>query len=297
MIADRVIADRVEVAVIGLGAMGLAMARRLAEHGHAVRGWDTARDRRAAAEAAGVTVSCNAARGAGLVLLSLPDDAAVLTVAEQLPSAGLRAGGIVVDTSTVSPATPRALAPRFAERGLSWIDAPVSGGPSGAADGRLTIMAGGEAEPLRRAEPVLRALAARLIHVGPSGAGAVAKLANNLLLGANLLAAAEVVRLVRRAGVDPAAVLAVINASSGRSAATEVNLPRWILSGAFDSGFSAGLMRKDLRLAAALDDGAANHRRLLPLAVRLWLDSPVPDGEDFNRVPALILEGGDDGGP
>ncbi|WP_114375274.1 NAD(P)-dependent oxidoreductase [Elioraea thermophila] len=278
-----------DVAVIGLGRMGLAMARRLAERGHAVRGWDTALGRRDEAQAAGIAVTEEAAAGAEVVVLSLPDDAAVRAVAERLPAAGLRANGAIVDTSTVSPATPRALAPRFAARGLGWIDAPVSGGPTGAAEGRLLVMAGGEAEALAAARPVLADLAAQVVHVGGPGAGAVAKLANNLLLGANLIAAVEAIGLARRAGVDPARVLEAINGASGRSAATELNLPRWILSGRFDSGFTAGLMRKDLRLAAELAAAVGLTDGLVLEAVRRWLASPVPDVADFNRVPAALI--------
>ncbi|MDW8399967.1 MAG: NAD(P)-dependent oxidoreductase, partial [Acetobacteraceae bacterium] len=251
--------------------------------------WDTALGRRDEAQAAGIAVTEDAAAGAEMVLLSLPDDAAVRAVAGRLPAAGLRAGAVVIDTSTVSPATPRLLAPRFAAIGLGWIDAPVSGGPAGAAEGRLVAMAGGEAETLAAARPVLDDLAHRVLHVGPPGAGAVAKLANNLLLGANLITAAEAIALARRAGVDPTRVLEAINGASGRSAATEANLPRWILSGRFDSGFTAGLMRKDLRLAAELAAAVGLTEGLVLEAVRRWLASPVPDAADFNRVAAAVI--------
>jgi len=279
-----------QVAVIGLGRMGLAMARRLRDRGHAVRGWDLDGVRREEAEGCGITVAEEAAVGAEVVLLSLPDDAAVMAVGDRLAAAGPRSGGVVVDTSTVSPATPRMLAPRFTALGLGWLDCPVSGGPSGAAEGRLVAMVGGEAEALAAARPVLDGLASRVVHVGPPGAGAVAKLANNLLLGANLLAAAEAVGLARRAGVDPARVLEAINGASGRSAATEVNLPRWILSGRFDSGFTCGLMRKDLHLACAVAADIGLAEGLVLEAARLWFASPVPDAADFNRVPAAVLE-------
>jgi 3-hydroxyisobutyrate dehydrogenase len=206
-----------QVAVIGLGAMGLAMAERLAERGEAVQGWDRDPARRRAAEAAGVAVAEDAATGAEVVILSLPDDVAVRAVAATLPAAGMMAGGVVVDTSTVAPETPRALAPGFAATGLAWLDAPVSGGPHGARAGRLTMMVGGEAEALACAMPALEAIAAKVVHVGPSGAGAVAKLANNLLVAAHLLTAAEALRLARCAGVDAEAALSVINTASGRS--------------------------------------------------------------------------------
>jgi len=280
-----------QVAVIGLGAMGLAMAERLAERGEAVRGWDRDPARRRLAEAAGVAVAEEAATGAEVVILSLPNDEAVRAVAATLPAAGMMADGVVVDTSTVAPETPRALASRFAATGLAWLDAPVSGGPHGARAGRLTMMVGGEAEALARAMPVLEAIAAKVVHVGTSGAGAVAKLANNLLVAAHLLTAAEVLRLARRAGVDAEAALSVINGASGRSAATEVNFPRWILPGSFDSGFTAGLMRKDVRLALELAGRVGGGGTLMEEVGRLWMQaSQVPDGADFNRVAAELWQ-------
>lgn len=282
-----------QVAVIGLGAMGLAMAERLAERGEAVQGWDRDPARRKAAEAAGVAVAEDAAAGAEVVLLSLPNDEAVRAVAAALPAAGMMADGVVVDTSTVAPETPRALAPGFSATGLAWLDAPVSGGPHGARAGKLTMMVGGEAEALARAMPALEAIAANVVHVGASGAGAVAKLANNLLVAAHLLTAAEALRLARRAGVDAEAALSVINTASGRSAATEVNFPRWILPGSFDSGFTAGLMRKDVRLALELAGRVGGTGTLMEEVGRLWLqDSAVADGADFNRVAAELWQAG-----
>jgi 3-hydroxyisobutyrate dehydrogenase len=280
-----------QVAVIGLGAMGLAMAERLAERGQAVQGWDRDAARCRAAEAAGLTVAEDAATGAEVVILSLPNDEAVRTVAAGLPAAGMMADGVVVDTSTVAPETPRALAPGFSATGLAWLDAPVSGGPHGARAGTLTVMVGGEAEALARAMPALEAIAAKVVHVGGSGAGAVAKLANNWLVAAHLLTAAEALRLARKAGVDAEAVLSVINGASGRSAATEVNFPRWILSGAFDSGFTAGLMRKDVRLALELAGRVGGAGRLMRETAETWLArSTIADREDFNRVAAELWQ-------
>jgi 3-hydroxyisobutyrate dehydrogenase len=274
------------VAVIGLGAMGLPMARRLAAAGHAVRAWDLSPQRRALAD--GLALAEDAARGAEAVLLSLPHDEAVLLAAESILAARPAPGAIALDCSTVAPETPRRLAPRFAAAGLAWVDAPVSGGPAGAAAGTLTVMAGAGPGVLDRVRPVLEAIAAKVVHVGGPGAGAVAKLVNNLLVAANLLAAAEALRLGNRAGVDTAALLGVVNAASGRSAATEVNFPRWILPGAFDSGFTAGLMRKDLRLAAALAAAAGGAGSLSSAVLRAWAESPVADGDDFNRVAEAV---------
>lgn len=278
------------VAVIGLGAMGLPMARRIAAAGHDLVAWDLSAERRA--EAADLARDEAAARGAEAIVLSLPHDKAVLAVADAILAAGPAPGCVVLDCSTVAPETPRALAPRFAAAGFAWVDAPVSGGPAGAQAGTLTVMAGAEPGVLDRARPVLDAIAGKVAHVGGPGAGAVAKLVNNLLVASHLLTAAEALRMGERAGVDLAALLAVVNGASGRSAATEVNFPRWIASGSFDSGFTAGLMRKDLRLAGALAAATGGSGSVSAAVLAAWAESGVADGADFNRVAEAVLRDG-----
>lgn len=231
-----------------------------------------------------------AAIAAPVVLLSLPDAAAVDVVLTALLPA-LPAGAVILDTSTIDPLAARAFAARAAADAIDYCDAPVSGGPAGAAAGTLTFMLGGEAEALARARPVLDHLAARVLHLGPAGAGAVAKLVNNLLVATHLVAAAEALRLGVRAGVSVEALLPVLNAATGRSAATEVNFPRWITSGSFDSGFTAGLMRKDVRLALALAAAVDAPLGATAAAAEVWAASGVADGDDFNRVAARIAQG------
>ncbi len=265
--------------------MGLPMARRLAATGAEVQGWDMSPVQRAAS---GIAAADIGGTSADVVILSLPDDTAVAAVLdEMLPL--LPPGAVVADTSTIHPEAARRFAAQAAARGACYIDAPVSGGPGGALAGSLAMMVGGESPALDLARPVLERLAARILHVGGPGAGQVAKLVNNLLVATHLVAAAEALRLGARAGVAPEALLPVINAASGRSAATEVNFPRWILSGSFDSGFTAGLMRKDVRLALKLagDSGAPLDACLR--AAEAWTGAGPGDGEDFNRLPAALL--------
>jgi 3-hydroxyisobutyrate dehydrogenase len=178
------------------------------------------------------------------------------------------------------------LAAVCAAKGIGFIDAPVSGGPAGAKAGTLTTMIGGDGAHLMAALPVIEAIAAKVIHVGASGAGNVAKLVNNLLVAVNLLTVSEAMRLSEAAGVPTAEVLKVINAASGRSAVSEVNYPRWIQPEAFDSGFTMGLMRKDVRLAQALVGETGLDLPLAELAARIWQESAsrLADGEDFNRI-------------
>lgn len=274
--------------IVGLGAMGSAMAARLRARGVAVRGFDLEPGKRAALgpDAAG---DVEGVAGA-VVLLSLPHAAAVSEVLDVLLPA-MPEGGVVCDTSTLAPDEARGFARRAGAAGVSYLDTPVSGGPSGAAAGTLAIMAGGEWLALERARPVLDHLSDRVLHVGESGAGQVAKLANNLLVATHLVAAGEALRMARRAGVEPEILLQAINNSSGRSAATTVNFPRWILSGAFDSGFSAGLMRKDVRLAVRLAESVGADLAACGAAARAWEDGAVGDGADFNRLPDRLLRG------
>lgn len=281
------------VAVIGLGNMGMAMLTHLRALGEVPRGWDLDPAKRAAAAAAGAPAPAALAEAAAAVtILSLPNEAAVAAVLAALLPA-LPAGAVVVDTSTLSPGAVRGFAQQAAAAGCAYLDAPVSGGPAGAAAGTLAMMIGGDAAAVERARPVLARLAAKILHIGGPGAGQVAKLVNNLLVATHLVTAAEALRLGAAAGVAPDALLPVLNGATGRSAATEVNWPRWIASGTFDSGFSAGLMRKDVRLALGLAEAVGAPLDATARAAAAWeaLSAAVPDAEDFNRLPAAIFEG------
>lgn len=273
------------IGLVGLGRMGGAMLGRLRERGQAVAGFD--QDAGLRAQWGGV--ESLAACAAPVVLLSLPHEAAVEAVlAALLP--GMPSHSVIVDTSTIAPGAARRFAEQAAAKGVGYLDAPVSGGPAGAAAGTLAMMLGGEDAAIAAARPVLELLATRITHVGGPGAGQVAKLANNLLVATHLMAAAEALRMADAAGVAPEALLPVLNAASGRSAATEVNWPRWILPGGFDSGFAAGLMRKDVRLALDLAEAAGTPLAVCAAAAGLWESSAVPDAEEFNRVPVALFE-------
>ncbi len=277
------------IGLIGLGNMGLPMAGRLAAEGHPPRVFDRDPARRAlAAAAGGQPVQSLADAAAPLVILSLPDDRAVASVlAGLLPV--LPRGAVIADTSTIDPMAARRFCADCATAGVAYLDTPVSGGAAGAAAGTLAMMVGGDRAALGAVRPALSLIAARILHVGDTGAGQIAKLVNNLLVATHLVAAAEALRLGARAGVPPEALLPVINAASGRSAATEVNWPRWIASGTFDSGFSAGLMRKDISLAMELAATVAAPLDLCARAGAAWAAAAAPDDADFNHVPAQVF--------
>ncbi|TCH99751.1 NAD(P)-dependent oxidoreductase [Roseococcus sp. SYP-B2431] len=277
------------IGLIGLGRMGGAMLRRLRAEGQPVLAYDLdPRLRQAAAEAGATAVDSPAGVTAAVVLLSLPQAAAVSAVLDDLLPV-LPPGAVIADTSTLEPVAARGFAADAARVGIAYLDAPVSGGPAGAASGALAMMVGGDPAALERSRPLLSLVAARIVHVGPSGAGQIAKLANNLLVATHLAAAAEALRMADAAGLAPAALLPVLNAASGRSAATEVNWPRWIGTGAFDSGFTAGLMRKDLRLALGLAAEAGTPLSVCAAAVAAWEACPVADAEEFNRVADALF--------
>jgi 3-hydroxyisobutyrate dehydrogenase len=286
------------IGVVGLGNMGLGMAATLARKGFKVRGYDISEARRAAVEAQGVGFSADlidVLTRADALVFSLPlarDVEAVVTTAGGLLQRRDRKV-VVIDTSTSDPGTTRRLASRLAEAGHGLLDAPVSGGPSGAAEGTLTMMVGGAIDDFALAEPVLAAMSARAVHVGPSGAGNIVKLVNNLLVAAHLVTTAEAIRLSEAAGLSAKEAIAVVNTATGRSAVSEIMFPRWILTNSFDSGFSAGLMRKDVRLALEL---AAASGVMLPLSAHvaeIWRDTSdsLPDGADFTRMADYRTQG------
>lgn len=282
------------VGVVGLGSMGLGMAQTLAGSQFNTLGFDLSGERRAAAEQSGVkpvsTVRELFEKSAFLVF-SLPtakDVAAVVNDNADVLEARHEQGVVIIDTSTSEPDVSRELAAKLAGLGHGFLDAPVSGGPSGAASGKLTMMLGGAEEDVALARSVIEAMAAKVLHVGPSGAGNVAKLINNLLAAAHMVTTSEGLKLALAAGIDPEAALRVLNAASGRSMISQVHFPTWIMSDRFDSGFSMGLMRKDVRLASEL---AASKGADLPLATavaRLWSESrELKDTDDFTRMGAF----------
>jgi 3-hydroxyisobutyrate dehydrogenase len=279
------------VGIIGLGAMGLGMAKTLVAKGFAVTGFDLSGERVGVAQAAGVTPAPAPASlfvGCDVIIASLPTGKDVASVVEGPAGFVMRAkpGAVFVDTSTSEPVISRRLSALCGERDIGFLDAPVSGGPAGAHAGTLTVMIGGEKRHLDKARTVIAAIGQKTIHVGPSGAGNVAKLVNNLLVAAHLLTVSEAVRLAQAAGVPAEDVLTVVNAASGRSAVSEVNFPRWILTERFDSGFTMGLMRKDVRLAKKLAAEVAALGPVSALVADIWEKSAerLADGEDFNRI-------------
>jgi 3-hydroxyisobutyrate dehydrogenase len=281
------------VSFVGLGRMGLPMARRLTDAGYRVTGYDQgeAATREFAASAPAPGDVRHACRGADVVILMLPDSAAVASVLEE---AGvfevIAARAVIVDMGSSEPMETRRLAARADELGVRFVDAPVSGGVAGAESGRLTIMVGGEAAEVEELRPLLGVLGGRVLHVGPSGAGHAVKALNNQLSATHLLATSEAMLTARAFGLDVARVLDAVNHSSGRSGSSENKWPNFVLTGRYDSGFALGLMVKDMRIAAELARAVGRQAPLGDAALGMWeaAASDLPPGADHTEIARWV---------
>ena len=241
-----------QVGFVGLGNMGGRMTRRLVAAGILVVGYDVRVGQAAAAGVVAAEEPGDVCDGTEAVLLSLPDSRAVESVVfGARPSAdGLlafaRPGQVIIDLSTSAPSSTQRIHAAFAERGIEYLDAGISGGAAAAAQGTLTIMVGGSAAALRSVRWVLGPIAAKIVLMGASGAGHSTKLLNNFLNAVTLAATAEVMVAARKAGLDLATVLDVINSSSGVSYASTNRFPHIIKGDYLEGGLTSNLMAKDV---------------------------------------------------
>jgi 3-hydroxyisobutyrate dehydrogenase-like beta-hydroxyacid dehydrogenase len=247
-----------QITLLGCGLMGQPMARRLLAAGHTVTVWNRTPEKARALAAHGARVAADAAeavRQAEVVITMLQDGQVVHDVLFGSPAAAaaMRAGTLFIDMSSVLPEQAREQAIRLAERGVDTLDAPVSGGTLGAEAGSLAIMAGGTDAAFASALPVLRALG-RPVHVGPSGAGQLAKLANQVIVGITIGAVAEALLLVERGGADPAKVREALRGGFAESRILEVHGQRMV-EGDFVKRGSLATQLKDLRNAVHTAQG------------------------------------------
>jgi 3-hydroxyisobutyrate dehydrogenase len=250
------------VGFIGLGAIGTPMARHVAGRFPTVVWNRTASKATAFAAAHGATAAPNPAalvRACAVVITCLPTTREVREVIEAAGGAW-RAGQLLIDATSGDPAGSRANAAWLADRGVGFVDAPVSGGTSGAEQATLTVMLGGEEVWVDRARPFVQPYARKVEHVGPVGAGHALKAVNNALLALNIVAAGEGLAALVKLGVSGRRAVEVLNASSGRSNVTENLIPERVLSGAWLRTFSLALLDKDVGVALAVlqDAGVAS---------------------------------------
>jgi 3-hydroxyisobutyrate dehydrogenase len=272
------------VGFIGLGRMGTPMARRLVAAGVAVRGHDAAPRANLTDVVTLVAKAPDVADGVPVVILMLPDSDVVDAVVH---GAGLLdalvSGAVLVDMGSSEPLRTRSLADEVAARAATLVDAPVSGGISGATAGTMTIMVGGPEDAVAGLAPLFGVLG-RMRHVGPVGAGHALKALNNLMSAAHLLASSEALLAGQRFGLDPAVMLDAVNGSSGRSGSTESKWPNFVLPGTFDSGFALTLMLKDIRIALGLAEATGGPCALATRTVELWADAADALGPDADHT-------------
>ena len=279
------------VGFLGLGLMGRGMAKNLATKGFQVTVWNRSRARATALEPLGVKVADTPAQVMAAVDVACTCVATPAALEEVVAGkdgllAAAHRGQLLIDFSTIGPDQARSLEQRSAAAGVDFVEAPVTGSKNGAEKGTLLIMAGGSGAALSRAEPVFRAVGEKWIHCGPVGAGSQVKLAGNALIAAMLQAFGEGMLLATKAGVDPAKVLEVIQASGYRSPYFEFK-GNALLRRDFETHFAIDLMHKDLGLFL---DSAAAHRVPTPAtaAVQQCYELARAAGKGEQDIGAVI---------
>jgi 3-hydroxyisobutyrate dehydrogenase len=246
------------IGFIGLGNMGGGMAANLAKKGHEVHAFDLAEAALARAKEAGCALAGSAAeavRDAEFVVTMLPAGKHVRSVYENEVFGAVPVSALLMDCSTIDVASAKAVEAEAKTKGLSMVDAPVSGGIAAAAGGTLTFMVGGEAGDFARAEPILAAMGKAVIHAGGAGAGQAAKIANNMLLGATMVATCEAFLLAQKLGLDPQTFYDISSKASGQSWSMTSYCPvpgvgpTTPADNGYQGGFATALMLKDLKLA------------------------------------------------
>ena len=287
-----------KVAFLGLGNMGGPMAANLVKAGHAVAGFDLVEAQKQAGAASGVAIAQSAREavaGADVIATMLPAGRHVLASwADFLPVAPK--GALVIDSSTIDVESAKRAHEAGAAAGALTLDAPVSGGVGGATAGTLTFMCGGSPEAFDRAKPILEAMGKRVVHCGGAGAGQAAKICNNMILGATMIATCEAFALGEKLGLTAQALFNVASTSSGQSwsltsyCPVPGPVPTSPANRDYKAGFAASLMLKDLRLA---QEAAASVGAAIPLgaeAAQLYalFVAAGHGGEDFSGVINLL---------
>lgn len=291
---------RPKVGFIGLGIMGQPMARNLLRAGYTltVATRTPGKAARFAAEngqlgtVTAVETAAEVARTSEVIITMVTDSPDVVAVAQGADGifAGAEPGSIIIDMSTISPRVTRELAEAARERGLFWLDGPVSGGEKGAIEGTLTIMVGGETEALERARPILEAMGRRITHFGAAGQGQAAKLCNQILVVGNLLAVCEALTFGAKSGLDLSTLHQALTGGAANSWALEV-LGKKIIDRDFKPAFMVKLQQKDLRLV--LDAAYENHTPLPTTALGHQLFAIAEGegrGDDGTQTLARIFE-------
>jgi 3-hydroxyisobutyrate dehydrogenase len=282
------------VAFLGLGTMGAAMAANVGRAGFALTVWNRTPGRAADLMALGATEASSAssageAADVAIVCVSdTPDVEAVLFGPLGLAE-GARAGSVVIDMSTISPTATRDFAARLAAAGVTLLDAPVSGGSEGARNGTLTIFVGGDPDAFERVRPVLGAMGTTITHCGPSGAGQAVKAVNQVIIAGSYLGVAEGLVLAMKAGLDPRLTVAALSGGAAQSWVL-ANRSERMIANEYPLGFRTALHLKDLRIALdlAAELGAELPATALVAGIEEELVAAGHGDEDVSNVARAI---------
>lgn len=283
-----------KIAFLGLGAIGTPMARHVAAT-FSLTVWNRSAEKAMAfASAHGATAAATpsaAAAGADVVITCLPTSREVEALLDGPDGllGGMADGTLLIDCTSGDPASSRRIAARLAERDIAFLDAPVSGGVSGAEGGVLTVMCGGDEATFGRARPVLDAFGRKVVLVGPVGAGHALKAVNNALLAVHIWSLAEGLAALTKAGVKPSAALDVINASSGRSNTSENLVPQRVVTRAFPRTFKLALLEKDVAIAAEFLREQRIPSAVIQQVTELFRLARLALGEEADHVEATRL--------
>ena len=282
------------IAFLGLGNMGAPMAANLVKAGHAVAGFDLVAAQKEAAAASGVKIAASgreAVAGADTIVTMLPAGRHVLSAhTDFLPAA--KRGALVIDSSTIDVESARRAHEAGAQAGMLTLDAPVSGGVGGATAASLTFMCGGSKEAFVKAKPILEAMGKRIVHCGEAGAGQAAKICNNMILGATMIATCEAFVLAEKLGLSAEALFDVASTASGQSwsltsyCPVPGPVPASPANRDYKPGFAASLMLKDLRLAQEAANSASAATPLGAEAAQIYalFVAAGHGGDDFSGV-------------
>ena len=288
------------IAFIGLGNMGSGMAANLAKAGHEVRAFDLSEAALAKAEASGCTRAASAAeavRDAEAVVTMLPAGKHVREVYETSVIGTAPTSAILIDCSTIDVATAREEIGKAEAAGYAMVDAPVSGGIAAAEAGTLTFMVGGTDDAFARAEPLLALMGKAVIHAGAAGAGQAAKICNNMLLGASMVATCETFVMAQKLGLDPQTFFDISSKASGQCWSMTSYCPvpgvgpETPADRNYDGGFAAALMLKDLRLAMEAAQAADAYTPMGAAAEELYTrfaEALAGGGKDFSGIIKMI---------
>jgi 3-hydroxyisobutyrate dehydrogenase-like beta-hydroxyacid dehydrogenase len=275
------------IGFIGMGLMGVPMAGHLVDAGHEVRVWNRTPGKASPLLERGAIAADSPADAAAnseftITIVSDSQDVQEVVAGPGGAGEGAKSGSIIIDMSTISPATSKALAAELKPRGIDFLDAPVTGGVAGAEAGTLSILVGGEKAAYDRALPVLEILGGNVTHVGPSGAGHTAKLANQMLVAGCMIGVSEALVFAKKAGLDLDAWFSAVENGAGASWHLS-NMGPKVIAGDFSAGYMVKHHQKDLRLILETAAETASVAPMVGLVAQLYRSVQADGGEELGH--------------